>query len=93
MPDKAFECIKSVKAMPEYHLHVCYEGGREIVVDAKWMTKHLSDFFDQLIDPEYFAEVRTDGIGLEWPNGQSLGPYTLEEKGIPIASGSVDIHN
>ena len=80
----AFPVIRSVKALPDYQLQIQYEDNRKILVNAKWMTEHLSDFFDQLIDPEYFAKVSTDGIGLEWPNGQSLGPYTLEERGKPI---------
>ena len=81
----AFPVIESVKAMPDYKLCLQYEGNRQVLYDAKWMTEHVSDFFDQLIDPQYFSQASTDGIGIEWPNGQSVGPYTLEEGGKTIA--------
>ena len=86
----AFPVIKSVKAMPDYKLQLCYEDNREVIYDAKWTTEHLSDFFDQLIDPKYFAQVSTDGIGIEWPNGQSIGPYTLNEGGKSIVKEPAD---
>ena len=80
--------LKSVSAMPEYRLHLCYENGEERIYDAAWATKHLSDFFDQHIDPQYFAKVASDGFGVEWPNGQSISPEELEEHGKLIVHAS-----
>ena len=85
--------LKSVCALPEYRLHLFYENGEERIYDAAWTVRHLSDFFDQLMDVQYFAKVASDGYGVEWPNGQSISPEELREHGELVvnaaASGSV----
>ena len=73
--------LKSVCALPEYLLHLFYENGEERIYYAAWTVRHLSDFFDQLIDIKYFAKVASDGYGVEWPNGQSICPEELQEHG------------
>ncbi|MBQ8698294.1 MAG: DUF2442 domain-containing protein [Schwartzia sp.] len=74
--------IAKVKALPGYKLQLTFLDGRETIYDAAWTTKHLSDYFDQLRDVEYFRQVRADGSGVAWPNGQSIGPEDLEGYGI-----------
>ena len=76
--------LKSVKALPDYQLHLIYTDGTEKKYDASWATKHLSDFFDQLLDPKYFQQVAVEGPGVVWPNGQSIGPRSLREGSIAI---------
>lgn len=37
-----------------------------------------SDFFKRLEDDAYFRQVRVFFIGIGWPDGQDLGPDTIE---------------
>lgn len=37
-----------------------------------------SDFFKQLEDDSYFRQVRLFFSGIGWPDGQDLGPDTIE---------------
>lgn len=68
--------ITSVKALEDGVLFVEFADGRRGEVDVKpYMT---SVFFTRLKDPSYFAQVGLFFWGVGWPEGQDLGPDTLE---------------
>lgn len=63
-----------LKASPT-SLWVEMADGREGIFDV---TPYLrSDFFKELVRPNYFAQVRIFFSGIGWPDGQDLGPDTI----------------
>ena len=72
--------ISSLKVMDKRRLHVVLSNGKEGMFDISPYLK--GEFFSELKNIEYFSRVKTafGGSGIEWPNGQDLSAYTVEEK-------------
>ncbi|MEM6328145.1 MAG: DUF2442 domain-containing protein [Bacteroidota bacterium] len=60
-------------------LHVCFESGEERLFDIRPYLQ--SDFFRQLEDPHYFAQVRVVDGTVTWPNGHDFDPGTIYVRG------------
>lgn len=69
-------------------LKITLNDGRQGVLDMKPFMR--SDFFKELAQPGYFAQVHLFFDGIGWPNGQDLGPDTIaaELQPLPAAATS-----
>jgi hypothetical protein len=68
--------IISVKPLEGKKVSVVFSDGISGVFDV--LPYIRSDFFKQLEDDGYFRQVRLFFTGIGWPNGQDLGPDTIE---------------
>jgi len=68
--------VISVKPIEDKKVAVVFSDGLSGVFDVKpYIT---SDFFKRLTDDAYFRQVRIFFGGIGWPEGQDLGPDTIE---------------
>jgi len=68
--------VISVKPLEGKKVAVVFSDGASGVFDvAPYMR---SDFFKRLEDDAYFKQVRIFFGGIGWPEGQDLGPDTIE---------------
>lgn len=68
--------VVSVKPLEAKKVAVVFSDGMSGVFDVAPYIK--SDFFKQLEDDAYFKQVRLFFSGIGWPDGQDLGPDTIE---------------
>ena len=55
---------------------VVFSDGKSGIFDMAPYIK--SDFFNHLQDDNYFMQVRVFFTGIGWPEGQDIGPDTIE---------------
>ncbi|HJV35448.1 DUF2442 domain-containing protein [Geomonas sp.] len=68
--------IVKVTPLDGKKLAVIFEDGRSGIFDV---TPYIrSDFFKRLEDDTYFRQVDIFFSGIGWPDGQDLGPDTIE---------------
>lgn len=68
--------VISVKPLEGKKVEVVFSDGICGVFDV---TPYIrSDFFKRLEDKDYFNQVRLFFNGIGWPEGQDLGPDTIE---------------
>ena len=68
--------ITSVKPLEGKKLAVVFSDGVSGVFDVSPYIR--SDFFKRLEDDDYFKQVRLFFTGIGWPEGQDVGPDTIE---------------
>lgn len=68
--------IISVKPLEMKKVEVVFSDGVIGVFDVAPYIR--SDFFKRLEDADYFKQVRIFFGGIGWPEGQDLGPDTIE---------------
>lgn len=76
--------LTKVEALPELKLCLYYETGEVKIFDvAPYAT---GTWYGQLKDERYFNAVQllSDGIGIEWPEGQDIAPHELYENGVTV---------
>ncbi len=74
--------ITSVKPLEGKKVAVVFSDGVSGVFDVSPYIR--SDFFKHLEDDDYFKQVRLFFTGIGWPEGQDLGPDTIEADLQPI---------
>lgn len=68
--------VVSAKPLENMKVEIVFSDGVNGVFDVAPYTR--SDFFKRLEDPDYFKQVRIFFGGIGWPEGQDLGPDTIE---------------
>ena len=68
--------VISVKALEEKKIEIVFSDGVCGVFDVSPYIK--GDFFKRLEDEKYFKQVGLFFRGIGWPDGQDLGPDTIE---------------
>ena len=68
--------VISVKPFEGKKLAVVFSDGASGIFDVAPYLR--SDFFKRLEDDNYFKQVRLFFSGIGWPEGQDLGPDTIE---------------
>ena len=69
---------KVIKVVPldSKMVSVVFSDGKSGVFDV---TPYIrSSFFNQLLDDNYFRQVHLFFTGIGWPDGQDIGPDTIE---------------
>ena len=67
-------------------LSVTFASGETRLFDVRPYMR--SDFFRQLEDEAYFAQVRAMGNTVTWPNGQDFDPGVVYVRSVPPEDGS-----
>ena len=68
--------VISVKPIEGKKVEIIFSDGVTGIFDV---TPYIrSDFFKRLEDDDYFRQVRLFFSGIGWPEGQDLGPDTIE---------------
>jgi hypothetical protein len=68
--------IISVSPLEEKKVAVVFADGISGIFDVAPYIR--SEFFKRLEDDSYFRQVRLFFSGIGWPDGQDLGPDTIE---------------
>ncbi len=68
--------VTEVKALEHLSLEISLSNGRTGIFNVQPYL--ISPFFKELEDPEYFKRVAISFGGIGWPNGQDLGPDTID---------------
>jgi hypothetical protein len=68
--------VISVKPLEKMKVEVVFSDGVSGIFDVAPYIR--SDFFKRLEDSDYFKQVRIFFGGIGWPDGQDLGPDTIE---------------
>jgi hypothetical protein len=68
--------IISVSPLEGKKVAVVFSDGTSGIFDVAPYIR--SEFFKQLEDDSYFKQVRLFFSGIGWPDGQDLGPDTIE---------------
>jgi hypothetical protein len=79
--------IVGVTPLKNKRLRVTFSDGITGIFDVTPYIK--SDFFKKLEDDQYFNEVRIFFTGVGWPEGQDLGPDTIEAEMQPLDKGDL----
>ncbi|HXE98306.1 MAG TPA: DUF2442 domain-containing protein [Dongiaceae bacterium] len=74
--------VTSVKPLEGKKVAVVFSDGVAGIFDVAPYIK--SEFFKHLEDDDYFKQVRLFFTGIGWPEGQDLGPDTIEADLQPI---------
>ena len=72
-----------VKPLPDAKLQLCYETGENRIFDV---TPYIiGSWYGKLENKNYFNTVHilTDGLGIEWRDGQDIAPHELYELSTP----------
>lgn len=64
-----------VKAKDNYILYVLFDNGESGYFDVKPYIR--GNWFSMLQNKDYFSKVKTNGITVEWPDGQDISPDDL----------------
>jgi Protein of unknown function (DUF2442) len=75
--------ISVVKVAPlkNYLLQVGLSDGREGIFSI--MPYCTSDYFKEILQDDYFRQVRLFFKGIGWPHGQDIGPDTIANDLVP----------
>lgn len=76
--------VTSVTPLPAGRVFVEMADGRCGEFDVKPYMG--SDFFRPLMDAQYFNQVRLVFKGIGWPDGQDLGPDTIADQMVDVAT-------
>jgi hypothetical protein len=68
--------VTSVKPLDGKKVAIVFSDGLSGIFDVSPYIR--SEFFKRLEDAEYFKQVRLFFTGIGWPEGQDLGPDTIE---------------
>ncbi len=68
--------VISVKPLEGKKVEIIFSDGVTGIFDVAPYIR--SDFFKRLEDDDYFRQVRLFFSGIGWPEGQDLGPDTIE---------------
>lgn len=68
--------IIQVSPLEGKKVSVVFSDGMSGVFDVAPYIR--SDFFKRLLDDNYFNQVRLFFTGIGWPEGQDIGPDTIE---------------
>lgn len=74
--------VMSVRPLAGKKVEVVFSDGVSGIFDVSPYIR--SEFFKRLEDDEYFNQVRLFFTGIGWPEGQDLGPDTIEADLKPI---------
>lgn len=74
--------VTSVRPLDGKKVAVVFSDGVSGVFDVSPYIR--SEFFKRLEDDDYFRQVRLFFTGIGWPEGQDLGPDTIEADLQPI---------
>jgi len=68
--------IVQVAPLEGKKVSVVFSDGESGIFDVAPYIR--SDFFNRLQDDNYFRQVRLFFTGIGWPDGQDIGPDTIE---------------
>jgi len=68
--------IIQVSPLEGKEVSVTFSDGMSGIFDVTPFIR--GDFFSRLQDDNYFKQVRLFFIGIGWPEGQDIGPDTIE---------------
>ena len=71
--------IIGVKALDNYLIYLIYETKEEKIYDMKKLVKENS-FYKNLLDKQYFKNIKIRGDSIEWENGEDIAPENLYYK-------------
>ena len=72
------ESVQHIEILPHYTLRLRFSDG--VVKTISFLPFIQQGFARQLLDIDYFAQVRIDsGSGIEWPNGYDFCPNFLHD--------------
>jgi hypothetical protein len=77
--------VIEVEVIGDHRLRVVFDDGVEGEIDAsRWSWDGV---FAPLKDPEFFAQVKLDGVGsIAWPNGVDVAPEALHNEARGVGS-------
>ncbi len=75
--------VRSVAALPEHRLLLTFDSGEQRQMS---MQPYLAyGVFSPLLDPAFFALVRTDHGTVSWPGGIDVDPDSVYLDSEPVA--------
>ncbi len=74
--------VKKVEYLNDYRLKLQFDNGKVKVVDFAGMMKNPKNMFRQLVDMDYFKQVKCDGDTISWPNGIEICPDLLYREAL-----------
>ena len=74
--------VTEAQVLEATRIKITLNDGRQGVLDMQPFMR--SDYFMELAQPGYFAQVHLFFDGIGWPNGQDLGPDTIAAELQPL---------
>jgi hypothetical protein len=69
--------VKKVEYLNGYKLKLRFRSGEVKIIDLSNEMKKAKNFFRDLVDIDYFKQVKCDGFSICWPNGIDYCPNWL----------------
>ena len=76
--------VKKVEWLCEYKLKLQFSDGKIKKIDLADDLKKAKNMFLDLVDINYFKQVKCDGFSIVWPNGIDYCPDVLYEIGKDV---------
>ena len=77
--------VTKVEYLTEYKLLLTFNDGAVKAVDLNSRIQGRGGIFKELLDKDYFRQVRLTSESIEWPNGFDICPNLLYEIGTEVA--------
>ncbi|HSX37633.1 MAG TPA: DUF2442 domain-containing protein [Chlamydiales bacterium] len=77
--------VKKVEWLGEYKLKLHFDNGKIKTVDLASDMKKAKNLFLDLVDIDYFKQVKCDGYSIIWPNGIDYCPDVLYSMGENVS--------
>ncbi len=74
--------ILNVTPLEDYNILLEYDTSEIKVFNVKPYIN--GDWYNELLDINYFNRVKSIGVGIEWENGQDISPHELYENSMPL---------
>ena len=75
--------VTEAQVLEGTRLKITLSDGRQGVLDMQPFMH--TDYFMELAQPSYFAQVQLFFDGIGWPSGQDLGPDTIAAELQPLS--------
>ncbi len=76
--------ILEVKPLENYKLFLVFNSNEEKIFDV---TPYIfGEWYEKLLDIQYFNTVHVSGNTVEWEGGQDIAPHELYELSVTVSS-------
>ena len=76
--------IVEVKPLDNYKLFLVFDTNEEKIFDVTPYI--LGEWYEKLLDIQYFNTVHVSGNTVEWEGGQDIAPHELYELAVNVNS-------
>ena len=75
--------IIGVRALDNYLIYLMYETKEEKIYDMKKLI-NKNKFYKNLLNKQYFRNIKIRGDSIEWDNGEDVAPENLYYESIDL---------